>query len=162
MVANVDFSPKPSLYCKIPVKKPANCNLAFGCVEREDMRRISYFFSAVTFTVLAIANGIFFPLPAQAQNDTPKFEVDPSWPKPFPNLWVNRVGGVCVDVQDHVFILNRRDLADNDLDAGRQAPPIIELDADGSVLNSFGDPAVAPTSPHGCAVDRENNLWVVK
>src|SRR6202162_1598410 len=42
----------------------------------------------------------------------PKFEVDPSWPKPLPNRWVNgEVSGTCVDSQDHVFIVNRANLS---------------------------------------------------
>lgn len=58
---------------------------------------------------------------ASIASHPPKFEVDPSWPKSLPNLWVTvGIGGVCVDAQDHVFILNRRDLTDNELDVGRQ------------------------------------------
>jgi DNA-binding beta-propeller fold protein YncE len=101
------------------------------------------------------------PLPSYAQSHPPKFEVDPSWPKPLPNLWVTGgIGGVCVDARDHVFILNRRDLTDNELDAGRQAPPVMEFDPAGNLVNSFGDPDVVPSSFHGCTVDRENNVWL--
>ena len=97
----------------------------------------------------------------RAQGKAPKFEVDPSWPKPLPNLWVTGgVGGVCIDSRDHVFILNRRVLTDNDLDAGHQAPVVIEFDPDGNVVNSFGDPETTPNTPHGCTVDPENNLWI--
>jgi DNA-binding beta-propeller fold protein YncE len=96
-----------------------------------------------------------------AQANSLKFQVDPSWPKPLPNLWVTGgIGGVCIDSRDHVFILNRRDLTDNDLDAGRQAPVVIEFDADGNVVNSFGEPDSTPNTPHGCAVDAENNVWL--
>jgi sugar lactone lactonase YvrE len=98
---------------------------------------------------------------AHAQASGPKFEVDPSWPKPLPNLWVTgALGGVCVDAKDHVFILNRRDLTDNELDAAHQAPPVIEFDPDGNVVNSFGDPDVVPSTLHGCAVDADNNIWI--
>src|ERR1700726_4666332 len=94
---------------------------------------------AATFAGLAVALGAFSSLPLQAQGNLPKFEVDPAWPKPLPNLWVTGgVGGVCVDAKDHVFILNRRDLTDNELDAGRQAPPVVEFDPEGNVINSFG------------------------
>ena len=110
---------------------------------------------------LAIAMGILSLAPLRAQGDAPKFEVDPSWPKLLPNLWVTGgIGGVCIDSRDHVFILNRRDLTDNDLDAGRQAPVVIEFDPDGNVVNSFGEPDGTPNTPHGCAVDAENNVWV--
>lgn len=77
----------------------------------------------VFLTVIAAglaALGTLSPLLSHAQSHPPKFEVDPSWPKPLPNLWVTGgIGGVCVDAQDHVFILNRRDLTDNELDVER-------------------------------------------
>jgi len=73
--------------------------------------------------ILAIGLLIFHPRPAEAQGSTPKYEVDPFWPRPLPNQWVTgSVGGVCTDAQDHVFIVNRRNLTDNELDAAYQAP----------------------------------------
>lgn len=118
---------------------------------------------AISFAVVTLGAivGVLPVSPLDAQSAPPKFEVDPSWPKPLPNLWVTGgIGGVCVDSRDHVFILNRRDLTDNDLDAGRQAPVVIEFDPDGNVVNSFGDPSNTPDTPHGCAVDSDNNLWI--
>lgn len=111
--------------------------------------------------ILAIALAVFCQLPLRAQSMPPKYEVDASWPKPLPDRWVTGgVGGVCVDAQDHVFILNRRDLADNDYDAGKQAPPVMEFDPQGSMVNSWGDPNVTPDTPHGCTVDRDQNIWL--
>jgi len=117
--------------------------------------------------IAAVSAGLAFAVaflcfaPMHAQGSAPKFEVDPSWPRPLPNLWVTGgIGGLCIDSRDHVFILNRGDLTDNDLDAGHQAPVVIEFDPDGNVVNSFGDPDTTPNNPHGCAVDAENNLWV--
>jgi DNA-binding beta-propeller fold protein YncE len=111
---------------------------------------------------LAIAPGILCPQALQAQGDVPKYAVDPSWPKPLPDNWITgMIGGVCVDAQDHVFILNRRNLTDNELDAGRQAPPVIEFDPEGNVVNSWGDPDVLGLGGfHSCMVDRENNVWL--
>lgn len=124
-------------------------------------RKTSSVFMAVTFAGLAVALLTFCPLPSQAQGKEPRYEIDPTWPKPLPNLWVTGgVGGVCVDAHDHVLILNRRDLTDNDLDAGHQAPPVIEFDPEGNVVNSFGDPEILPSRFHGCTVDRDNNLWL--
>jgi DNA-binding beta-propeller fold protein YncE len=105
--------------------------------------------------------GILCLAPLHAQSNAPKFEADPAWPRPLPNLWVTGgVGGLCIDAHDHVFILNRRDLTDNDLDAGHQAPVVIEFDPQGNVVNSFGEPDTTPNTPHGCTVDAENNLWL--
>jgi DNA-binding beta-propeller fold protein YncE len=126
-------------------------------------KKMSFIRMAAMFAGLALALGTLClaPAPAYAQATAPKFEVDPAWPKPLPNLWVTGgIGGVCIDSRDHVFILNRRDLTDNDLDAGRQAPVVIEFDPDGNVVNSFGEPDATPNTPHGCAVDTENNVWI--
>src|ERR1700674_1565377 len=116
---------------------------------------------AATFAGLAIALGIVCPLPSQGQGNAPKFEVDPSWPKPLPDGWVTGwLGGVCTDARDHIFILNRRNLTDNELAAAHQAPPVIEFDPEGSVVNSWGDPDAVPKKLHGCTVDHENNVWL--
>jgi DNA-binding beta-propeller fold protein YncE len=113
-------------------------------------------------TALGLAFAIISPQPLYAQSKVPKYEVDPSWPKPLPNRWVTgMIGGICVDSQDHVFVLNRRNLTDNELDAGQQAPPVIEFDPAGNVVNSWGDPDVLGLgSFHSCMVDRENNVWL--
>jgi DNA-binding beta-propeller fold protein YncE len=116
---------------------------------------------AASLAGLALGVLTFCPLPLQAQAKVLQYELDPSWPKPLPNLWVTGgVGGVCVDTQDHVLILNRSDVTDNELDSGHRAPPVIEFDPEGNVVNSFGDPEVVPNRFHGCTVDRDNNLWL--
>src|SRR3981081_1439452 len=90
--------------------------------------------SAVRLTMLV---AMLCGLRLNAQRNPPKYEVDPSWPKPLPNMWITgSVGGVCTDAEDHVFIVNRRNLTDNDLDAAYQAPTVIEFDPQGNVANS--------------------------
>jgi len=39
-----------------------------------------------------------------------------------------------------VFILNRQDVVEGDLNGGQLAPSIIEFDPAGNVVNSWGDP----------------------
>ena len=96
-----------------------------------------------------------------AQTSAPRYEVDRAWPKSLPNQWVlGGLGGVCVDNQDHVFILNRQDVLEPDLNAGRMAPLIIELDSSGEVVNSWGDPALLDPRLHSCHADRDNNIWI--
>ena len=116
----------------------------------------------LTAAGLTLAFGVSWPRPLKAQSDMPRYEVDPSWPKPLPDHWITgMIGGVCVDAQDHVFVLNRRNLTDHELDAGSQAPPVIEFDPEGKVVNSWGDPDVLPLgSLHSCMVDRDNNVWL--
>jgi DNA-binding beta-propeller fold protein YncE len=130
--------------------------------KRNKMKKKANFVGRATASAgLATAIMILYFAPLHAQSKAPRFEVDPAWPKPLPNLWVTGgIGGLCIDSRDHVFILNRRDLTDNDLDAGRQAPVVIEFDPEGNVVNSFGDPDTTPNTPHGCAVDTENNVWM--
>src|SRR3984885_10454132 len=97
---------------------------------------------------------------AQAQSGTLKYEVDPAWPEPLPENWVTgQVSGVCVDGQDHVFIVNRNDMTSKEAEVSQQAPPFIEFDADGKVVNSFGDWKTVPNTTHGCTIDYENNFW---
>jgi len=40
-----------------------------------------------------------------AADPVPKFEIDPSWPKPLPNNWIlGAIGGIYVDKDDNVWI----------------------------------------------------------
>lgn len=96
-----------------------------------------------------------------AQARAPRYEVDPAWPKPLPSLWVlGGLGGVCVDAQDHVLILNRQDVVEGDLNAGRLAPLMIEFDPDGDVVNSWGDPVLLDPRLHACHFDPAGNVWI--
>ena len=117
----------------------------------------------LTLTIVATI-GLFcgtLAQPLSAQENAPSFVVDPSWPKPLPKNWaLGQVGGVCVDSQDHIFIVNRRTLTDKELLIAAPAPPIIEFDLAGNVINSFGDPDIVPASIHGCTTDREGNVYV--
>src|SRR5690348_11961527 len=70
---------------------------------------------------LAIAVGNFSP--ARGQGGVPKYEVDPTWPKPLPgNMVTGRAGGICVDAQDHIFEVNRGDLQDKEKLVATPAP----------------------------------------
>jgi len=96
-----------------------------------------------------------------AQSGAPRYEVDLSWPKPLPDQWVlGGLGGLCVDARDHVFLLNRQDVLPGDLNAGRLAPPIIEIDPAGKVVNSWGDFKVMDPRLHSCHFDKDNNIWI--
>ncbi len=118
-------------------------------------------------------------LEANAREDfvnAPRFEVDPMWPKPLPNKWVmGNVIGVGVDSRDHVFIVHRSDTPTAQELAAQQtpptgecciaAPPVIEFDPAGNVVNAWGGPPadksyVWPTSNHGIGVDDQGNIWI--
>jgi len=71
-------------------------------------RKISISIMTLACGALAFGAAIVSPSPLSAQAGVPKFEVDPYWPKPLPNRWVTgEIGGVCVDSQDHVFVVQR-------------------------------------------------------
>ncbi|HEY5616366.1 MAG TPA: hypothetical protein VIK60_00390 [Vicinamibacterales bacterium] len=119
-------------------------------------------FNAHSVALLAIAAAIVGTHVAEAQTRTPpRYQADVNWPKPLPNRWVlGGLGGVCVDAQGHVFILNRQDVLENELNTGRLAPPIIEFDSEGNVVNSWGDLKILDPRLHSCHVDKENNVWI--
>ena len=109
------------------------------------------------------------------EEDVPKFEVDSSWPKPLPNRWLpGEVAGVCVDAQDHVFIVNRDDLTPDEQDNSQPAPPVIEFDPAGNVVNVWRNRNTRDTDAnavmphevafpghlHGCEVDYQGNVWI--
>jgi hypothetical protein len=112
----------------------------------------------------AVADGSMAPL----------FEVDPLWPKPFPNHWLlGSTIGVAVDSRDHVWIIHRGNLANNEMPAALDppiaeaccfaAPPVLEFDAEGNLIGSWGGPGAGydwPTSNHGIVVDDMDNVWI--
>src|SRR5690348_8278324 len=81
--------------------------------------------------------------------DVPRFAVDASWPQPLPNNWImGQAAGVAVDAQDHVWVIQRpRSLTVDEKGATLKpprnkccvpAPPVMEFDADGKLLNAWG------------------------
>lgn len=110
------------------------------------------------------------------QVQAPRFEVDPVWPRPLPNHWIlGSVIGVGIDSRDHVFIIHRGDSTLNQrTEAGMaanppmaeccaSAPPILEFDPDGALVNSWGGPGPGyewPESNHGITIDNKDNVWI--
>jgi hypothetical protein len=97
---------------------------------------------------------------------TPEFRVDPFWPKPLPNRWlVGAVAGVAVDRHDHVWITHRPStLQPNETRSiWSAAPPVLEFDADGTLLSSWGGPGKGyewPQLEHGIFVDDDDAVWL--
>jgi hypothetical protein len=104
----------------------------------------------------------------------PKYEVDASWPKQLPNNWViGQIGGMTVDKDDHIWVFQRpRSLTADEAAAARTpptaeccfpAPSVLEFDAEGNLLKSWGEPNFNPSWPqneHGIYVDRAGNVWL--
>src|ERR1700730_14749019 len=100
-------------------------------------------------------------LVSAALAQAPHYEADVNWPKPLPDRWVTGgLGGVCVDAQDHVLILNRQDIVEGELNAGHLAPPLLEFDPAGNLVHSGGDLTVLDPRLHSCHFDKDNNLWI--
>jgi hypothetical protein len=95
----------------------------------------------------------------------PAYEVDPAWPKALPNQWIlGAVAGVAVDAQDHVWIVHRPStLQPNETRSiWRAAPPVLEFDAQGALLSSWGGPGQGyewPDLEHGIFVD-DQHVWL--
>jgi hypothetical protein len=97
---------------------------------------------------------------AQPTVEVPQFSYDPSWPKPLPEGWVlGSVGSVCVDARDHVFVVTRGEPAPKERNLATPAPPVIEFDAEGNVVNSWGNRDLMAMTPHGCFIDMDGNFW---
>src|SRR5580765_3428574 len=122
--------------------------------------KMSTLFKAAACAAVTIAAGTAFSVTSHAQN-APRYEADINWPKPLPNRWVlGGLGGLCVDTNDHVLILNRQDVIAGDLNGGTLAPPMIEFDPEGNVVNSWGDPKIIDSRLHSCHFDKDGNVWI--
>ena len=98
--------------------------------------------------------------PGQAVDEegAPQFRVDPFWPKPLPNRWsMQQVTGIHVDHMDHIWFLNRNQVAEGDeiggdgspsrIDCCVRGPEVIELDQEGNVVNAWGGAGHHPRWP---------------
>ena len=107
--------------------------------------------------------------------EVPLFEVDPFWPQPLPNHWLmGSVIGVGVDSRDHVFVVHRPASLNPRTEVGAAqdpptgeccypAPPVLEFDPEGNLVNAWGGPAEGydwPASNHGLSLDHMDNVWI--
>ena len=113
--------------------------------------------------------------PVADRGEIPKFEVDPWWPKQLPDEWVlGWVGGLVVDPNDHVWIVHvGNELTGWETKGGasdppttlccKPAPPVIEFDQEGNVVQAWGGPGPGydwPSTEHGLFIDHESNVWI--
>ena len=102
----------------------------------------------------------------------PRYEVDPTFPKPLPNHWYQGMTiGVSVDARDHIWIIHRPDSLSPSESAGEtntgtccsKAPPVMEFDQQGNLLRHWGGPGQGydwPNSNHGLLIDFKGNVWL--
>ena len=95
----------------------------------------------------------------------PSFELDAAWPK-VPAKWkLGNVSSVAVDERDHVWIIQRPQ-GEGVVPADKKstvAPPVMEFDAEGNLLQAWGGPGNGyewPQREHGIHLDYDGNVWV--
>ena len=105
---------------------------------------------------------LFFANLTWAQS-IPEFELDLHWPQvPMNGNWLTGgLGGMCLGHDDEVYLLNRQNVVEADLDAALLAPPVIVLNKQGEVIDGWGDPDVIGDRLHDCHVDSVGDVWIV-
>lgn len=92
----------------------------------------------------------------------PTYQVDATWPQPLPNGWgIGPVSGISADRRDHIWIVHRTETVKQA--GGTPAPPVIEFDAQGRVMQTWGGPGPGyqwPEQLHGITVDERDRVWV--
>ncbi len=134
----------------------------------------------------ALAACLLVPLAAHAQSANaaaapgsptadrlPVYEIDPTWPPTLPNDWIlGDIRGLFVDDQDHLWVIHMpSSLTPQEIGAAVKppiadccfpAPPVLELDAEGKVLRTWGGPGEGYTwydQEHGIYIDHNNFVW---
>jgi hypothetical protein len=129
--------------------------------------------NAVSFSIGAFLFALVVCTIAMAQAP-PTYKVDAAWPKQLPNNWImGQVGGMAVDGQDHIWVLQRPSSnTKDDLGAAQtppasecciSAPPVLVFDAEGNLLKSWGGAGQGydwPNSEHSIFVDHAGNVWI--
>jgi DNA-binding beta-propeller fold protein YncE len=155
-------------------------------------RGIRRAFAVAVLTAAAVAVSQWHPAAGQRgsqappkDGETPVFEFDATWPKPLPKNWtVGSVNGVAVDTKDHIWIVHRpRTLSFGENAAASNppqgeccvsAPPVLEFDQAGNVVQSWGGPGQGFEWPdtklggmdgsmcceHGAFVEPSGNVWI--
>src|SRR5262249_17844085 len=116
------------------------------------MKAERYVYASALAGVLAMGAALWHPFnEANADRasafDPPHFRVDPFWPKPLPDNWVTgEIGGTCIDSRDHLFVFTRGfqtgglvspEGVGGQPDPSKAAPPVIEFNREGKVVNSW-------------------------
>ena len=137
------------------------------------MRLLTVFCIAALVAFTAARPGAQAPNQVVDEAGAPQFRVDPFWPKPLPNRWsMQQVTGIHVDHMDHIWFLNRAQAAEGDEIGGGDNPPridccvrgpeVIELDQNGTVVNSWGGPGTPkwPTALQTVIADTKGFVWI--
>ncbi|MEQ1898430.1 MAG: hypothetical protein ABL971_13680 [Vicinamibacterales bacterium] len=144
----------------------------------------------VVLLVVSVAAGSAVVLQGARAATSPVFQLDPFWPKTLPNQWIlGMISGLFVDSRDHIWVLQRPSTvtefeasADGPTPAARccrRAPPVLEFDQAGTLIQSWGGPGEGyewpvgdqekpraeyqsrgPFGEHTLALDHHNSVWL--
>jgi hypothetical protein len=126
---------------------------------------------------IAFHNNFIGSANAQPAGDVmvPMFVVDPSWPKPLPNHWVQAMTiGLSMDSHDNIWIVHRPQTLEQkesystrgEADCCTAAPDVLEFNEAGDLLRHWGRDEVRgnghdwPSSNHGITIDKDGNVWL--
>src|SRR6516165_12305702 len=119
------------------------------------MRTTSLLALLTAFTAALLIATVSLEIGAQSLPAAPQFRVDPNWPQ-IPNNWVlGEVTSISVDKNDHIWVLHVPQSI-SEAQRANAAPPVLEFDAAGKLLTSWGGPsggAVWLGREHGIFVD---------
>ena len=111
---------------------------------------------------IALAISLLVPAIHAQQLKAPAFELDPKWPS-IPNNWVlGEVTSISVDRKDHIWVLHVPQSIPQ-AQRANAAPPVLEFDAAGKLLTSWGGPGDGfewPEREHGIFVDANDFVWI--
>ena len=131
---------------------------------------------ALAFLLISVACGPEAPQQSSemASDAVPDWVIDPTWPPTLPNDWIlGDIRGMFIDDDDHLWVvhmpssLTRQEVgAEQDppiADCCFTAPPVLELDPEGNVLQAWGGPGEGYTwfdQEHGIYVDHNDFIWL--
>ena len=107
-------------------------------------------------------------------DNLPIYVVDPTWPPTLPNDWIlGDIRGLFADDNDHLWVIHMpSSLTDQEIGAASKppiadccfpAPPVLELDPEGKVLQAWGGPGEGYTwfnQEHGIYIDHNGFVWM--
>jgi DNA-binding beta-propeller fold protein YncE len=113
-------------------------------------------------TAVLLVSFLAWPVAQQSTLRAPSFQVDPKWPT-IPNNWVlGEVTSIAVDRRDNIWVLHVPQSIPQ-AQRANAAPPVLEFDATGKLLTSWGGPNNASEwlgREHGIFVDANDFVWI--
>jgi hypothetical protein len=107
-------------------------------------------------------------------DNLPVYVLDPTWPPTLPNDWIwGDIRGLFADENDHLWVIHMpSSLTPQEIGAAVKppiadccipAPPVLELDPEGKVLQAWGGPGQGYTwfdQEHGIYIDHNGFVWM--